>query len=69
MIIQINKDNEYLSTKKEISDIGFAKWNRGMYDYDKKNSDLVLKSGVVTGYNVCKRVKNVVNPSCIRVTF
>lgn len=63
MIIQINKDNEYLSTRKEISDIDFAKWNRGMYDYDKKNGDLVLKNGIVTGYNVCKRVKKVVNPS------
>ena len=68
MIIQINKDNEYLSTRKEISDIDFAKWNRGMYDYDKKKGDLVLKNGIVTGYNVCKRVKNVVNPSCIRAT-
>lgn len=68
MIIQINKDNEYLSTRKEISDIDFAKWNCGMYDYDKKNGDLVLKNGIVTGYNVCKRVKNVVNPSCIRTT-
>lgn len=68
MLIQINKDNEYLSTKKEISDIDFAKWNRGMYDYDRKSSDLVLKNGIVTGYNVCKRVKNVVNPSCIRAT-
>ena len=68
MIIQINKDNEYLSTRKEISDIDFAKWNRGMYDNDKKNGDLVLKNGIVTGYNVCKRVKKVVNPSCIRAT-
>lgn len=68
MIIQINKDNEYLSTRKEISDIDFAKWNRGMYDYDKKNGDLVLKNGIVTGYNVCKRVRNVVNPRCIRAT-
>ena len=68
MIIQINKDNEYLSTRKEISDIDFSKWNRGMYDYDKKNGDLVLKNGIVTGYNVCKRVKKVVNPSCIRAT-
>ena len=39
-----------------------------MYDYDKKNGDLVLKNGIVTGYNVCKRVKKVVNPSCIRAT-
>lgn len=68
MLIQINKDNEYLSTKKEISDVDFAKWNRGMYDYDKKSSDLVLKNGITTGYNVCKRVSNVVNPSCIRAT-
>ena len=42
MIIQINKDNEYLSTRKEISDIDFAKWNRGMYDYDKKNDKCCL---------------------------
>lgn len=68
MLIQINKDNEYLSTKKEISDIDFAKWNRGMYDYYKKSSNIVLKSGIVSGYNVCKRVRNVVNPSCIRAT-
>ena len=62
------QEYEYLSTRKEISDIDFAKWNRGMYDYDKKNGDLVLKNGIVTGYNVCKRVKKVVNPSCIRAT-
>ena len=42
MLIQINKDNEYLSTKKEISDIDFAQWNRGMYEYDKNSSDLIL---------------------------
>lgn len=68
MLIQINKDNEYLSTKKKLSDETFSNWNRGMFDYDKKSSDLVLKNGIVTGYNVCKRVKNVVNPSCIRAT-
>ena len=68
MIIQINKDNEYLSTKKKLSDAAFSNWNRGMFDYDKKSSDLVLKNGIVTGYEVCKRVKNVVNPSCIRAT-
>ena len=68
MIIQINKDNEYLSTKKKLSDAAFSNWNRRMFDYDKKSSDLVLKNGIVTGYEVCKRVKNVVNPSCIRAT-
>ncbi len=68
MLIQINKDNEYLSTKNEISGIDFAKWNRGMYDYDKKSSDLVLKSGINTGFDVPRKVSNVVNPSCIRAT-
>lgn len=66
MLIQINKDNEYLSTKKEISDIDFAKWNRGMYEYDKNSSDLILNSNYNVGYNVAKRVRNMVNPSCIK---
>lgn len=68
MLIQINKDNEYLSTRKEISDIDFAKWNRGMYDYDKNSSNLVLKSGINVGFNVVRKVSNIVNPSCIRTT-
>lgn len=68
MIIQINKDNEYLSTKKKLSDEAFSNWNRGMFDYDKRNSDLVLKSGINVGFDVPRRVSNIVNPSCIRAT-
>ena len=68
MIIQINKDNEYLSTKKKLSDEAFSNWNRGMFDYDKKSSDLVLKNGINVGFDVPKRVSNVVSPSCIRAT-
>ena len=68
MLIQINKDNEYLSTKNAISDINFARWNRRMYDYDKKSSNLVLKNGINVGFNVPRKVSNVVNPSCIRAT-
>ncbi len=68
MIIQINKDNEYLSTKKKLSDEAFSNWNRGMFDYDKHSSDLVLKSRINTGFDVPRRVSNVVNPSCIRAT-
>ena len=66
MIIQINKDNKYLSTKKKLSDEAFSNWNRGMFDYDKKSSDLVLKNGINVGFDVPKRVTNVVSPSCIR---
>ncbi|MDO5556386.1 MAG: hypothetical protein Q4G09_07305 [Clostridia bacterium] len=66
MLKQINIDNEYLSTKKEISDNDFAKWNRGMYEYDKNSSDLVLRNGINVGYNVSKRVSNVVNPNWIK---
>ena len=68
MIIQINKDNEYLSTKKKLSDEAFSSWNRGMFDYDKHSSDLVLKNGINVGFDVPKRVSNVVSPSCIRAT-
>ena len=55
---QINKDNEYMSKKSKLSDVEFAKWNRGMYDYDKKSSDLVLKKGICVGYSTPKRVSN-----------
>ncbi|MCI9274782.1 MAG: hypothetical protein HFJ24_01780 [Clostridia bacterium] len=68
MIIQINKDNEYLSTKKKLSDEAFSNWNRGMFDYDKKSSDLILKNGINVGFDVPRRVTHVVNPSCIRAT-
>lgn len=66
MIIQINKDNEYLSTKKKLSDEAFSNWNRGMFDYDRKSSDLVLKNGINVGFDVPRRVSNIVSPSCIR---
>lgn len=69
MLIQINKDNEYLSTKKELSDLEFAKWNRGMYEYDKNSSDLVLRKGIKAGYNAIKIVSNIVNPDCIKPKF
>ena len=68
ILIQINKDNEYLSTKKKISDEVFSNWNRGMFDYDKRSSALVLKSGIKVGFDVPKRITNVVNPSCIKAT-
>ena len=66
MIIQINKDNEYLSTKIEMSDLDFAKWNRQMFRYDKNSSDLVLKNGINAGYAVATRVSNVINPNMIK---
>ena len=69
MLLQINKDNEYLSARKEISDIDFAKWNRGMYDYDKNSSNLVLRTGINVGFNVARKVSNIVNPSCVRATI
>ena len=66
MILQINKDNQYLSKRKKVSDKDFVKWNRQMYEYDKNSSDLILKDGINVGYNVPKRVKNTVNPNCIK---
>ncbi len=39
-----------------------------MFDYYKNSSDLVLKRGINVGFDVPKRVSNIVNPSCIRAT-
>ena len=66
LLVQINRDNEYLSTKKKENDLQFAKWNRSAYEYDKDSSDLVLKDNLNTGFNVAKRVSNIVNSNTIK---
>ena len=66
LLVQINRDNEYLSTKKKENDLQFANWNRSAYEYDKDSSDLVLKDDINTGFNVAKRVSNIVNPNTIK---
>ena len=66
LLVQINRDNEYLSTKKKENDLQFANWNRSAYEYDKDSSDLVLKGNLNTGFNVAKRVSNIVNPNTIK---
>lgn len=67
MLAQLAKDTKELSYKDEISDYSFAKWNRGMHNYDKKSSDLVLKRNIVVSFDVPKRVRNVINPVKRRV--
>lgn len=66
LLIQINKDNQILSTKKKEDDLQYAKWNRSVYKYDKNTSDLVLKDGVNAGYAIAKRVSDIVNPDMIK---
>lgn len=66
LLILINNDNKFLSTKKKVSDIKYAKWNRSAYNYDDNTSDLVLKDNINAGYNVAKRVSNIVNPDMIK---
>lgn len=66
MLKQINSDNAFLSTKSKTSNIEYAKWNRGMYEYDKNSSDLVLRKDITTGYNVGKRVNIIIHPDSIR---
>ena len=68
MMVQIDKDNKYLSTKKELSDEAFAKWNRSAYEYCKNSSDLKLRNGINAGYTAPKRVRNIVNANSIRAT-
>lgn len=66
LLVQINRDNEYLSTKKKENDLQFVNCNRSVYDYDKSSSDLVLKDNINAGYAVPKRVSNIVNPNMIK---
>lgn len=66
LLIQINNDNKFLSTKKKTDDIKDTRWLRSAYDYDKNTSDLLLKDEIRTGYNVAKRVSNIVNPDMIK---
>lgn len=65
----LEKDAQELSYNKGISDYAFAKWNRGMYNYDKNSSDLVLKKNIAVSIDVPKRIRNMVNPSCIKATI
>ena len=66
LLVQINNDNKFLSTKKKVSDLKYTKWNRSAYDYDENTSDLILKDKIVAGFNVAKRVSNIVNPNSIK---
>ena len=66
LLVQINNDNKFLSTKKKESDLKYAKWNRSAYDYDENTSDLILKDKIIAGFNVAKRVSNIVNPNSIK---
>lgn len=62
----LKKDNKFLSTKYEMSDFAFAKWNRSIYQYDKNSSNLVLKRGINVTKDVPKVVRNVVKASSIK---
>ena len=66
LMLLINNDNVILSTKKKGSDLQNAKWNRSVYEYAENSSDLVLNPNVNAGYNLAKRVRNIVNPESIK---
>lgn len=66
LMLLINNDNLILSTKKKENDLQDAKWNRSVYEYDENSSDLVLNPNVNAGYNLAKRVRNIVNPDSIK---
>ena len=62
----LKNDNKFLSTKYEMLDIAFAKWNRSIYQYDKNSSNLVLKRGINVTKDVPRVVRNVVKASSIK---
>lgn len=53
--MQHNQARKELSYSSEISDLFFAIWNRGMFQYDKNSSDLVLKKGFKFNLDVSKK--------------
>ena len=63
---KVNKPLYLNDTKLQVSDLKYGKWNRSAYDYDEKTSDLILKDKIVAGFNVAKRVSNIVNPNSIK---
>ena len=62
-----NQASKELSYSSEMLDFAFVIWNRGMFQYDKNSSDLVLKKGFKFACDVPKRVSNVVKASSIKV--
>lgn len=66
LLATIDNDNEKLSTKKEMSDLAFAEWNRSAYGYSNNTSGLVLKNEINATCDVPKRVENVVHASSIK---
>ena len=68
LLARIDKDNKVLSTKTEMSDVDFAKWNRSIYDYANNSSNLVVKKDINVTFDVPKIVRNVVQASSIRST-
>lgn len=55
LIVRINKDNQILSTKTEISDIDFAKWNASAYHTNSKGN-LMIDKKLNVGFDVPKLV-------------
>lgn len=60
--MQHNQASKELSYSSEMSDLAFAKWNRQMFKYDKRSSDLVLRKGFKYACDVPKIVSNIINP-------
>ena len=66
LLATIDNDNEKLSTKKEMSDLAFAEWNRSAYGYSNNTSGLVLKKEINATCDVPKRIENVVHACSIK---
>lgn len=63
LLATINKDNQILSTKTEIADIDFAKWNASAYHTNSKGN-LMIDEKLNVGFDVPKLVNmNVKRPT------
>ncbi len=59
-------DVKELSDSNEISNSSFIKWNRSIYTYDKKSSDLVIRKEFKNMNDIPKRASNIVHTKSIK---
>ena len=43
--------------RRTINNIAFRKWNSSVYKYDYRTKTYILKKGIVTGFDVPKKIK------------
>lgn len=54
--MHIQASRELSGCRKTINNRAFRKWNSSIYNYNKNTKSYHLKSGIITGYDVPKKI-------------